>query len=84
MGSLAFNQAEPFGMVSEVFLGRDQRIKCMHETLVANAATHLVRNSGGLAVARIPRRPKRIERRHPKRLAQFERGAMTDVQIPDV
>jgi hypothetical protein len=76
----ALDLAEPIGMGFKVFLGRDERVERVDETLVDLPAAVEVVAPRGDAVGLVAGGPDGIERRVPERLAVFQRRFEADVQ----
>ena len=82
-GSLAIDQAVPFGMIFEIFLRRDEWIKGVDEPFVNDFAAHSRREARAVAVVIIAHRPFAVEGRKPERLTIFKRRFLPLVQIRD-
>ncbi len=79
--SLAVDLAEPFRMLGEVLLGRDQGIERVHESLIDVLAAALGVEPVGLAVALVPHGPVPVERVEPERRAILQRRHVLGTSI---
>jgi hypothetical protein len=82
--ALAFDQAEPFRMRREIFLGRDQRVKGVAKAFVINAAAEVLGDDPAFVIGAIVRAPMRFETGIPIRPAIFEGGLFADVEIGEL